>query len=339
MSKLSTSALMRRCPVYRDPAVAGASFEGRSVVCIGTFDGVHRGHQAILARGRAIAEARDLYLTVVTFHPHPKSVVAPQKAPRLLSSPEEKAALLAAYGARSVVQLQFDRELASTPATVFLERWLRDKLRMAALVFGHDFRFGRGREGDPHMLRQWGDANDCQVELVEAVMDVDLNQRISSSLIRRLLNNEKYEECPFDTAISLLGHPYPVTGEVVNGAGRGKKIGYPTWNLRLSELKLPPPVGIYAAWAQGAKPRPAMVYYGSNPTFGGREQILEAHLIDVDDDTRPETEETIWLTRFVRDEVQFDGAEALKAQLADDRRVVRDMLSTPKSQTPTLKEQ
>jgi riboflavin kinase/FMN adenylyltransferase len=319
--------------------VAGASFEGQSVVCIGTFDGVHRGHQAILARGRAIAEARGLYLTVVTFHPHPKSVVAPQKAPRLLSNPAEKAALLGAYGARSVVQLRFDRELASTPATAFLEHWLGDKLRMAALVFGHDFRFGKGREGDPHMLRQWGDVHGCQVELVEAVKDAKLDQRISSSLIRRLLNNDKYEERSFDTAISLLGHPYPVTGEVISGAGRGKKIGYPTWNLRLSELKLPPPVGIYAAWAQGAKPRPAMVYFGSNPTFGGREQILEAHLIDADDDSKPETEETIWLTGFVREEVKFDGAEALTAQLADDQRVVRDMLSTPKPQPQPLKEQ
>jgi riboflavin kinase/FMN adenylyltransferase len=310
-------------PVFHDPHEAGKSFEGRSVICIGTFDGVHRGHQAILAKGEAIARANGHHLIVVTFHPHPKSVVAPQIAPRLLSDPMEKATMLAYYGAKSVVQLAFNQELAETPASVFLNSILNQPLRPAAIVFGDDFRFGRGREGTPEYLKTWGDQNDCQIELLEQVTDKSMDLRISSSLIRRFLNNDQ-----FDAAIGLLGHAYPVSGAIKAGAGRGKKIGYPTWNLHIPDYKLPPPVGIYAGWAGRTTPRPAMAYYGSTPTFGGHGNWLEANLIGEGDETTPQEEETIWLGKYVREEVKFDDADALTAQLAEDERIVSDILST-----------
>jgi len=310
-------------PVFHDSREAGESFAGRSVICIGTFDGVHRGHQAILARGEAIAKEHGHHLMVVTFHPHPKSVVAPQKAPRLLSDPAEKASMLAYYGAQSILQLAFNRELAETPAADFLNSILSEPLRPAAIIFGDDFRFGRGREGTPEYLKIWGRRNECQIELLEQVTDATVGLRISSSLIRRLLNNDQ-----FDTAIGLLGHAYPVSGTIKPGAGRGKKFGYPTWNLHIPEYKLPPPVGIYAGWAGRTTPRPAMAYYGSTPTFDGQGSWLEANLIGEGDDTTPQEEETVWLGKFVREEVKFDGADALTAQLADDKRVVSDILST-----------
>lgn len=310
-------------PLFHDPREAGRSFAGRSVICIGTFDGVHRGHQAILARGETIAKAHNYHLIVVTFHPHPKSIVAPQIAPRLLSDPGEKASMLAYYGAQSVLQLEFNRNLAETPAADFLRDFLWEPLRPAAIVFGDDFRFGRGREGTPEYLNHWGPKNDCQIELLEQVTDEASGLRISSSLIRRLLNNDQ-----FDEAVGLLGHAYPVSGEIKPGAGRGKEIGYPTWNLHLPVYKLPPPVGIYAGWAGRTTPRPAMAYYGSNPTFGGQANWLEANLIGEGDDTVPQPVETVWLGKFVREELKFDGAAALIAQLADDQRVVNDILST-----------
>ena len=323
MPKILPPPKCGQCPVFHGPDDAGASFKGRSVVCIGTFDGVHRGHQAILARGHALAAANGHRLLVVTFHPHPKSVVAPQKAPLLLCDPFEKATMLAAYGAEGILQLRFDRELAATPAAEFLNTVLAKPLRPAAIVFGDDFRLGRGREGDPDFLRRWGVDSGCQVELVEQVIDNDLNSRIGSSLIRQLLADGQ-----FDMAVRLLGHAYPVSGPIKTGAGRGKKIGYPTWNLQVPEYKLPPPVGIYAGWAGRTTPRPAMAYYGSNPTFGGHGNYLEANLIGVEGNATPAREETIWLGAFVRQEVKFESADALISQLADDQRVVTDMLST-----------
>jgi len=306
-----------------DPNVVGSLYNGNAVVCIGTFDGVHRGHQGILDRALAIAQERDLTLVVVTFHPHPKAVVAPGSPPQMLTAPDGKATLLRAFGADYVVMMPFTKELAATSALDFVENVIRGHLRAQAVVFGHDFRFGRGREGTPEFLLDWGRSNDCQVEMVEAVTDDVLGQRISSSLIRSTLSAGKFNE-----AIRLLGHALPVSGTILSGAGRGKVLGYPTWNLHPTSITLPPPVGIYAGWAGRATPRPAMAYYGSNPTFGDRIPKLEAHLFDVTDDAAPADEETIWLSAYVRDEVVFDGADALKRQLADDERVVRDMLLT-----------
>ncbi|GAB4322210.1 MAG: bifunctional riboflavin kinase/FAD synthetase [Candidatus Zixiibacteriota bacterium] len=320
---------LRRPPVIA-PGIYGSSaaeigrqYDGGAVVCIGTFDGVHRGHQAILARASQLAKEQTLTLVVVTFHPHPKSVVSNAIAPGLLTAPDGKACLLRQFGADHVVMMRFDKELAATSATDFVETTIRRDLRAEAIVLGEDFRFGRGREGTPEFLREWGTKNRCQVHMVEAVSDDELGWRISSSAIRSLMQEGRFNE-----AIRLLGHALPVSGRIIPGAGRGKDLGYPTWNLHPLDVTLPPPVGIYAGWAGRATPRPAMAYYGSNPTFGETTPKLEAHLFDVADDAPPAPEETIWLSAYVRDEVVFENAEALVRQLAEDERRVRDMLLT-----------
>lgn len=320
---------LRRPPVitpgvYRSSAAEiGQQYDGGAVVCIGTFDGVHRGHQAILAKAASLAAEQALTLVVVTFHPHPKSVVSTAATPGLLTAPDGKACLLRQFGAEHVLMMHFNRELAATSATDFIESTIRRDLRAEAIVLGEDFRFGRGREGTPQFLREWGAENGCQVHMVEAVNDDLLGWRISSSVIRSLLCDGRFNE-----AIRLLGHALPVSGRIIPGAGRGKDLGYPTWNLHPFDVTLPPPVGIYAGWAGRATPRPAMAYYGSNPTFGETTPKLEAHLFDVTDGAPPATEETIWLSAYVRDEVVFENAEALTRQLAEDERVVRDMLLT-----------
>ena len=313
-----------------DPGEAGGAYDGTAVVCIGTFDGVHRGHQAILAHAKALARAEDQSLVVVTFHPHPKTVVAPDRAPNLLTDPDEKCTLLRAHGADHVVTMRFDEALAATPAEEFAETIIRQQLRASAVVFGDDFRFGHGREGTPEFMRQWGAKTSIQVEMVEAVTDDQLGQRISSSIIRKLLTTNG-----FNDAIRLLGHAWPVSGEIVTGAQRGRTLGYPTWNLVPSALKFPPPVGIFAGWAGRASPRPAMAYYGSNPTFGGTTPKLEANLFSSPEDAAPEAIETVWLSAMIREEVVFDSADALKRQLADDERVARDMLLTGVSNQPS----
>jgi len=316
---------------FEDPESTRKSLTGRPVICIGTFDGVHRGQQAILARGLAIARANNCQLLVVTFHPHPKTIVGPHLAPLLLTESAEKIALLHSYGADLVLQLRFDKQLASMSAGDFLGEILLKRLEVASIVIGHDFGFGRGREGTPEFLQKWGHSNGRQVDIVPPVTDTSLIQRISSSLIRDSIANGHFEQ-----AIRLLGHPYPVSGEVLPGAARGRHLGYPTWNLDLSGCKLPPPVGIYAGWAGRRTPHPAMAYYGSNPTFGGEASRLEAHLFDIDEPeaARPERVETVWLTAYVRPEVRFDNADALKKQLEEDERVVRDMMSTQKGKNP-----
>jgi riboflavin kinase/FMN adenylyltransferase len=316
---------------FEDPESTRKALTGPPVICIGTFDGVHRGQQAILASGLTIAKTNNRQLLVITFHPHPKSVVAPNVAPLLLTEPAEKIALLRSYGADLVLQLRFDRHLASMSAGDFLDEILLKRLDVASLVIGHDFGFGRGREGTPEFLREWGRENNRQVAVVQSVTDDLINQRISSSLIRDSIVSSR-----FDQAVRLLGHPYPVSGEIVPGAARGRHLGYPTWNLSLSGCKLPPPVGIYAGWAGRRVPHPAMAYYGSNPTFGGEVSRLEAHLLEQDEPvaTRPERVETIWLAAYVRPEVRFESADVLKKQLEEDERVVRDMMSAQREKNP-----
>lgn len=313
-----------------DPEKAGRTYAGNAVVCIGTFDGVHRGHQAILARARDIARANQRTLVVVTFHPHPKTVVAPDRVPHLLTDPDEKNALLCANGAERVVMMKFDQTLAETPAAEFAETIIRQQLRASAVVFGDDFRFGHGREGTPDFMLEWGANSDIQIEMVEQVTDDQSGQRISSSVIRKLLTTSN-----FNDAIRMLGHALPVSGEIVTGAQRGRTLGYPTWNLVPSALKFPPPVGIFAGWAGRATPRPAMAYYGSNPTFGGTMPKLEANLFSSSEDAAPEAVETVWLGALIREEVVFESADALKRQLADDERVARNMLLTGVSNQPS----
>jgi len=317
--------------VFADPQSVRHALARSPVLCIGTFDGVHLGQQAILARGVALARETRSPLLALTFHPHPKSVVDPLQAPLLLTEPLEKVALLRSYGAEAVLQLRFDKQLASMSARGFVEEILLRGLDVGSIVIGHDFGFGRGREGTPDFLQDWGQRASRQVTVVQPVTDGILNLRVSSSLIR-----DSIKDGSFGQAVRLLGHPYPVSGDVVAGAARGRELGYPTWNLRLSECKLPPPVGIYAGWAGRTVPHPAMVYYGSNPTFGGEGLRVEAHLLDVDNpqEAKPELIETIWLDAYVRPEVNFESVDTLRRQLEEDERIVRDILSTQRETNP-----
>jgi len=296
------------------------------VVCVGTFDGVHRGHQAILAEGKVRADAFGLPLWALCFHPHPKTIVAPDDAPLLLTEPSERQALLGAYGADGVLMMHFDATLARTSAEDFAQSVLIDQLRARAVVVGMDFGFGRGRRGSAAFLREWGKNAGVEIVVVDLVRSNtdDDGKTISSNVIRNaLINND------FGLSGELLGHPFPVSGQTEPGAGRGRKYGYPTWNLALSDSKLPPPVGVYAAMTARSTPRPAMVYYGSRPTFGDRKALLEVHVLEGDEQDRTPREaiEAVWLCEYVRAERRFEGGADLARQLADDARAVRRRLS------------
>jgi riboflavin kinase/FMN adenylyltransferase len=321
----------RPLPCFNDARTAAQSLSTPTVVCVGTFDGVHLGHWAILQHGRSLADELRLPLWVLSFHPHPKTIVHPGRAPHLLTEPDERVALLAASGADGILMLRFDRQLAQTSAQDFAEEVLAKQLQAAAIVVGADFGFGHDREGNAEFLRAWGKDNRCPVEVVGMIPGDRESEWVSSSVIRRCLENGE-----FARALRLLGHPYPVTGRVKPGAGRGKQLGYPTWNLTLSDVKLPPPVGVYAGWTNRLTPRPVMAYYGFPPTFEEQTARLEVHVLEGEDSDRaPQAVETIWLAEFVRPEIRFVSAEQLMRQLAGDERTVRVRLAHIRSESFT----
>jgi riboflavin kinase/FMN adenylyltransferase len=277
-----------------------------AVVTCGTFDGVHRGHQAVLAEVLRRARGTNLTSVLITFDPHPLAVVNPAAAPKLLTLPEEKQELIAATGIDRLVLLPFTPAIAQLDADAFVRR-LRDEQGMQELVLGYDHGFGRGRAGD--------------VAVVEAVRDD--GQPISSTLIRTAVAHGD-----LDAAARWLGRPYGIRGHVVQGAGRGRTIGVPTLNLAPPDpRKLLPPDGVYAVWVEVRGRRyGGMMNQGPRPTFGESARALEAHLFDFSGDVYGETVRVEWIRRL-RDVQAFQSREALVAQLERDRQSARASLN------------
>jgi len=294
-----------------------------TVVTVGTFDGVHRGHQAVLAEIVRRARARDLESVVVTFEPHPLEVVNPAAAPRLLTLPEERQRLLAQAGVDSVAVLPFTRELAELSPEQFMREVLRARFGMQELVLGYDHGFGRGRTGDLDVVRRIGRADGFAVDVVEPVRDN--GQPISSTLIRAAVAHG-------DLALAdrWLGRPYSALGVVERGAGRGRSIGVPTLNLAVPDgRKLLPPDGVYAVWVQWGTDGQrvgGMMNQGPRPTFGVVERGLEVHLFDVDVELYGQTVLVEWVRRL-REVHEFSSRQALVEQLARDRMAARESLN------------
>jgi riboflavin kinase/FMN adenylyltransferase len=311
-----------------------------AVVTVGTFDGVHRGHQAVAAEVVRRARAAGRRSVLVTFDPHPLEVVNPAAAPHLLTLPDERAELLGALGLDRVVVLPFTPELSRLAPDEFVRRVLRADLGMEELVLGHDHGFGRGRSGDLDTLRRLGAADGFGVDVVEPVRDD--GQPISSTLIRAAVAHGQLEQ-----VARWLGRPYTVRGRVVPGAGRGRVVGVPTINLAPPDpRKLLPPDGVYAVWVtiEGAggkgpgagsgergagrgAPRASrryggMMNQGPRPTFGEDTRTLEAHLFDFAGDLSGATVTVEWVRRL-RDVQAFPSREALVAQLERDRVAAR----------------
>jgi riboflavin kinase/FMN adenylyltransferase len=290
-----------------------------TVVVIGSFDGVHRGHHAIFQAARSAADATSRECICLTFHPHPKRIVDPDTAPRLLTMPEEKECLARARGVDEVVTLEFTRELAEMSAEEFSEQILADKLDARHLVIGYDFGFGKGRRGNGKFLTEWGKARGITVTVVNAIK-ID-GKPVSSTRIRRLVNGGRLPE-----ALALLGHHYPVFGKVAAGEGRGRGLGYPTMNVATSEDKLLPPIGVYAARIEIAGQRyGAMAYIGTKPTFGQYPLGVEVNVFDYPGG-KPAGPLRCWFTHWVRPDQKFDSPTQLKQQLARDETYVRGLL-------------
>ncbi len=283
------------------------------VVTVGTFDGVHRGHWAVLeeiARRAAACHGRSV---LVTFEPHPLEVVNPAAAPQLLTVGDEKRAVLAESPVDHVVFLPFTPALAALPPERFVREELRRRFDLKELVIGYDHGFGRGRSGDVELLRRIGREDGFAVDVVAAVM-MD-GHPVSSTAIRRAVAGGDLA-----AAARGLGRRYSVTGRVEAGAGRGRGLGVPTVNLAPPHpKKLLPPDGVYAAYALWRGRRHgAMLNLGPRPTFGEAGRRLEAHLFEFEGDLLAETV-TIEFVRRLRDVMRFASPAELKAQLERDR--------------------
>jgi riboflavin kinase/FMN adenylyltransferase len=286
---------------------------GDTIVTVGTFDGVHRGHQAVLAEIARRAGAQGLASLLVTFEPHPLEVVNPAAAPKLLTLRPEKRELLAQSEVDRLVELPFTPELARLEPEAFVRDVLRARFAMRELVLGFDHGFGRGRSGDVALLRRLGERDGFAVDVVDAVMDG--GHAISSTLIRTAVAHGN-----LDSAARWLGRPYALQGVVERGAGRGRTIGVPTANLAAPDpRKLLPPDGVYAVRVTWRGRRfGGMMNQGPRPTFGLHARTLEVHLFDFAGELYGETITLEWVRRL-RDVRAFPDRAALVAQLAADR--------------------
>ena len=287
---------------------------------IGNFDGVHLGHQAMLARVNAEAKRRGLQSCVLSFEPHPREFFSPANAPTRLSSLREKYELLAARGVARLHVQRFTREFAALAPEAFVDEFLARGLKARWLLIGEDFRFGAKRAGDVALLRDLAGPRGMEVAAMPTVMQA--GQRVSSSAVRKAL-----AAGDLATAEALLGRAYSITGRVVHGDKRGRELGFATANLQLRHNR-PPLTGIYAVRVHGAedKPRDGAASLGVRPTVtsSGR-AVLEAHLFDFSGDLYGRHLRVEFLHK-IRDEEKYPDLETLRSQIARDCEAARNFL-------------
>jgi len=298
---------------------------GRSVVTIGSYDGVHRGHQLII--GRTVARARELGVpaVAVTFDPHPSEVVRPGSHPPLLAPHSRRAELMAELGVDAVLVLPFTAEFSQLSPADFVVKVLVDKLHARGVVEGPNFRFGHRATGDVTFLAELGETYDYEV------LVVDLYERgtagggepFSSTLIRRLV-----AEGDVGGAAEVLGRPHRVEGVVVRGAQRGRELGYPTANVETIPHTAVPADGVYAGWliADGER-MPAAISVGTNPQFNGTERTVEAYAIDRVDLDLYGMHVAVEFLKYIRGQEKFDTLDAFLGRMAQDVEQCRELVA------------
>ncbi len=291
-----------------------------SVVSIGFFDGVHRGHRSIIARARQIAERRGVRSAVVTFDRHPMEVVRPGSQPKLLMTLARRARTLAALGVDLVVVLPFDDELRHLPPEQFVDHVLVDPLQAERVVVGANFRFGHKAAGDMGTLADLGGARGFTSEGV-TLLELD-GEVISSTAIRAAIEGGDVEK-----AARMLGRAHLVDGVVVRGDHRGAALGYPTANLQVSRRVAVPAPGVYAGIFHHPDGRAlsAATSVGTNPTFGGQELRVEAFLLDTDEDLYG-VDAALDFRHWLRAQQRYDTPEELTAAIAGDVAEARRLL-------------
>ncbi len=293
----------------------------RAVVTSGTFDGVHIGHQKILNRVIELARETDGESVVLTYWPHPRMVLKPgNHGLKLLSTFNEKAALLESAGIDHLIRIPFTEDFSRLTSEEFVRRILINSLGTRYLVIGYDHRFGKNREGGLEHLQQNQEAYGFEVEEIPR-QDID-DIGVSSTKIRNALENGDIE-----TANSYLNRSYSLTGKVVKGQQNGRNIGFPTANVHIAEdYKLIPADGSYAAWAVvNGKPHGAMMNIGVRPTVGDGKRTVETHIFGFSENLYGE-EVTLQLVAPLRPEMKFNSLEHLASQLTEDKEKARALL-------------
>lgn len=287
-----------------------------AVITIGTFDGVHMGHRQVLDRLRTEALANDGETVVITFHPHPRKVVSSTiLGIRLINTLDEKIELLRDLGIDHLVIVPFTDAFANQPAEEYIKNFLVDKFHPHIIIIGYDHRFGRDRSGDYRLLEK--KAADYNYQLKEIPKHILENISISSTNIREaILHND------IATADKLLGYEFFFSGTVIHGDKLGRKLGYPTANLKIEdEEKITPGNGIYAVYAQpeGSTERlKAMMSIGFRPTVDGKKRVIEVNIFDFDKEIYNQKLK-VFVKKYLREEIKFDGLEALIKQIDQDK--------------------
>jgi riboflavin kinase / FMN adenylyltransferase len=303
----------------------GRPFAEGTVVTIGAYDGVHLGHQAVIAEVRRLAAERGTRSAVVTFDRHPAFVVRPESAPRLLTDLDQKLELLESTGVDATVLVPFDAQRSQESPEDFVQAVLVECLGVRGVVVGDDFHFGHQRRGNVALLREIGAREGFDVEPLQLVLRADgVDEPVSSTAIRRALAGGEV-----DLAAHLLGRPFEARGRVVTGDQRGRLLGFPTANVEVPNQICLPADGVYAGWYErpdGAS-HPCAINLGRRPTFyeHADHSLLEAHLLDFQDDLYGESAR-VRFVGFLRSERKFDGIDALVAQLKHDVEHARSVL-------------
>ncbi|MFF1528644.1 bifunctional riboflavin kinase/FAD synthetase [Cellulomonas sp. NPDC058312] len=323
---------------WTDLAQVPADF-GPSVVTVGNFDGVHRGHVGVLTRMVADARAAGARSVAVTFTPHPQQVHRPDEAPPLLTGDTDRLELLEGTGLDAVLLLTYTLEFAQQTPEEFVRRYLVDGLRARTVVVGRDVRFGRGNAGDLSTMVALGERFGFAVEVIEDVapdgdedvagLDDPLRRRWSSTWVRELLAAGDVRQ-----AARVLGRPHRVRGTVVHGDARGRELGYPTANLGPDATGMVPADGVYAGWLRrpslpAGDPDavlPAAVSIGTNPTFDGLQRRVEAYVLDRTDLHLYGEEVVLDLVERLRPTLRFDSVDALVERMHEDVEAVRQVL-------------
>ncbi len=307
---------------------------GPSVVTIGNFDGVHRGHGAVLDALVTAARDRNAKAVAITFDPHPAHVHRPDQAPELLTGAADKLALLAEHDVDAVLTLQYTEEFALQDAQTFVERYIVQALGAKAVVVGDDVRFGRDNSGDLVTMGELGERLGFEVVVVHDAADPG-QRRWSSTWVRELLAAGNVE-----AAADVLGRPHRMRGAVVHGHARGRDLGYPTANLATGSTGAVPADGVYAGWLvrnpDSASPQrlPAAVSIGSNPTFDDVIRQVEAHVLGRWDLDLYGEEVVVEFVSMLRPTIKFDGVDVLIRQMGQDVRDAAHVLGVPTPPEP-----
>lgn len=298
---------------------------GPSVVTIGNFDGVHRGHREVLSTVVKEAKKRDARSVVITFDPHPALVHRPEAAPNQIMGLSDKKKFIEEVGVDALLVLPYTLEFSKLTAEEFVTQYIAEPLKACAVVVGHDVRFGRDNEGDFRRMQELGEQLGFDVIGID---DFGEDRRCSSTWVREALADGEVE-----AAAEILGRPHRMVGEVIHGAARGRELGFPTANLSPESTGFIPADGVYAGWLidEANRKWPAAISVGSNPTFEGVPRQVEAHVIDrkdsgVEDFNLYGQRVVVEFVQRLRPMVAYRGIEALVEQITEDVERTREVL-------------